>query len=150
MTSCMSHYCLYFKEDILWFCTCSWTTDTIRDRTLMIIRFYRMGTRPRGRREDRLRCICSCRAGAPGAEQCVCAIRGGGCGCSAPQSAAAGGSAQTRSGQSSRKTPEEEATKYRRDYKLTLMPKIQPSILFYTVKLLLLVASSSSSPMLSP
>lgn len=143
----MSHYCLYFKEDILWFCTCSWTTDTIMDRTLMIIRFYRMGTRPQGQREDRFRYICSCRAEAPGAEQCVCATQGGGCGCSVPQWVAAGGSAQTRNGQSSRKTPEK-ITKYRRDYKLTLMPKIQPNILFYI--LLLLVASSSSSLILSP
>lgn len=126
----MSHYCLYFKEDILWFCTCSWTTDTIMDRTLMIIGFYRTGTRPRGQREDRFRRICSCRAGAPGAEQCVCAIQGGGCGCSAPRWVAAEGFAQTRSGQSFRKTPEEGATTYRRDYILTLIPKIQPIVLY--------------------
>lgn len=52
-------------------------------------------------------CICSCRAAAPGAERCVCAIPEGGCECSEQRWAAAEGSAQTRTGQSSHKTPEE-------------------------------------------
>lgn len=74
--------------------------------TLMIIGFYSQGTRPWGQ-EEGVRRICSCRAAAPGAGRCVCATPGEGCGCSGQRWEAAGGFAQTRSGRSFHKTPEE-------------------------------------------
>lgn len=68
------------------------------------------GDKASGAGGEGFRRICSCRAAAPGAGRCVCASPGEGCGCSGPRWEAAGGFAQTRSGQSFRKTPEDRAT----------------------------------------
>ncbi len=90
--------------------------DLITDHTQTLMMGLQVWTKfwdkALGQREGRFTCICSCRAAAPGAEQCVCAIREGGCGCNAPRWAAAGGSAQTRSGQSFHKTPEDREEKW--------------------------------------
>lgn len=100
-----------------WVNTCSWTglnQDMMTDHTLWhrgVMNRFSLGKRPQGQQEERFRCICSCRAAAPGAERCVCAIRGGGCECSGPRWAAAGGSARRRSGQSFHRTPGERGEK---------------------------------------
>lgn len=109
MTACEPdstvRFCLWFGEGS-WICGCDYGPYT-HDRWVL----EWVGTQGlRDRSGMGFRCICSCRAAAPGAGRCVCATPGGGCGCSGRRWEAAGGFARTRSGQSSHKTPEERAT----------------------------------------
>lgn len=133
---------------ILWFCESSWIcgydygpyTD---DHWVLE---YGGKASGRGQEEDGFRCICSCRAAAPGAGRCVCATRGEGCGCSELRWEAAGGSARTRSGQSFHKTPEERATTYMRCRTQDVTCQIQSKPFSFCNK----AAGASQSRILSP